>query len=208
MNRASVGQAGAIMDLVTHIKVDRARQRRKRPHIRDLLVTVSCIVKANGLDIDFLGLIQDSENLLSRIRTGPNQVKTKPVFEFPPFSLVSEKDFELALEIVGRLDNPYLKYAHSPEEMLLSAPLFRADPDLMADVLLIYDLETLLLRAWAKEEVGHLERGLENSTEMPVRPEDGEEAEDREPNPGFLKQRKEQLLNFIAKVDTRESKPR
>jgi hypothetical protein len=150
------------MDLAQNIRSDRARQKRKQPHARKLFNTVSCIVKEYKLGEDFLKLLDNTNGYFPQKRIELNQVKGKKVLELPPFSLVSQDEYRIAMAITGKLDNPYLQFAHSPEEMLLSAPLYEANPSLTSQDLLLHDFETLLLCQCAKEELTDLEKRLGN----------------------------------------------
>jgi hypothetical protein len=163
------------MDLRQEIRSDRARQRKKQARRREVFNTVSSIVRAYGLDDNFLKLLDNSSNYHPQMKTELTEVKIKKVFELPPFSLVSQREYRLAMTIAGSLDNPYLPFAHSPEEILLSAPLYEANPSLRSEDLMRYDFETLLLCQRAKVELLDLEKRIK------------------------------QLQTFIAKVENRES---
>jgi hypothetical protein len=163
------------MDLLQNIRCDRARQKRKQPYKRGVFNTVSCIVKGYGLGENFLKMLHKTEDYGVRKSMEFVEVKAKKKFEFPPFCLVSKEEYRLAMTIAGQLNNPYLQFARSPEEMLLSAPLYAANPSLGSDDLLRYDFETLLLCQRAKEELADLEK------------------------------RVKQLQTFIAKVENTES---
>ena len=123
--------------------------------------TISCIVKGYGLSEDFLELLGKTEDYPSRKGMEFAEVKAKKKYEFPPFCLVSKEEYRLAMTITGQLDNPYLQFARSPEEILLSAPLYKANPSLSCDDLLRYDFETLLLCQRAKEELASLEKRVQ-----------------------------------------------
>jgi hypothetical protein len=148
------------MDLAHNVRSDRARQKRKQPHTRKVFNTVSCIVKEYKLDEGFLKLIDNTDGYFPQRRMELHQVKGKKVLELPLFSLVSQDEYRIAMAITGKLDNPYLQFAHSPEEMLLSKPLYEANPSLTSQDLLRYDFETLLLCRRAKEELADLEKRL------------------------------------------------
>ena len=163
------------MDLLQNIKSDRVRQRKKQPYKRELFNTISCIVKGYGLSQDFLELLGKTEDYPSRKGMEFAEVKAKKKYEFPPFCLVSKEQYRLAMTIAAQLNNPYLQFARSPEEILLSAPLYEANPSLGLDDLLRYDFETLLLCQRAKDELAGLEK------------------------------RVKQLQTFIAKVENTES---
>jgi hypothetical protein len=146
------------MDLLQNIKSDRIRQRKKQPYKREVFNTISGIVKGYGLSEDFLELLGKTEDYPSRKSMEFTAVKAKKKFEFAPFCLVSKEEYRLAMTIAGQINNPYLQFARSPEEMLLSAPLYAANPSLGLDDLLRYDFETLLLCQRAKEELAGLEK--------------------------------------------------
>jgi hypothetical protein len=150
------------MDLAQSIRSGRARQKRKQDRARKVFNTVSCIVRGYKLGEDFLESLENTDSYFSKRRIEPDQVKGKKVLELPPFSLVSQDEYRIIMAIIGKLDNPYLQFAHSPEEMLLSTPLYEANPSLTSQDLLHYDFETLLLSRCGKEELSELENRLGN----------------------------------------------
>jgi hypothetical protein len=189
------------MDLLQSIRSHRARQRRKTPHIRGVFDAVCGIVKEYGLRGEFLSLLNKTEGPRSRQEMDFTQTKAKKLMELPPFSLVSEEEFRLAMTIVGKLDNPYLQFAHSPEEILLSAPLYEANPLLTSADLLRHDFETLLLCQFAKKELADLERGLEALIKTGRRGEEMEESGGEGSHPRSPRVRIKQLQTFIANVE-------
>jgi hypothetical protein len=190
------------MDLLQSIRSHRARQRRKTPHIRGVFDAVCGIVKEYGLRGEFLNLLNKTEAPRSRQEMDFTQAKAKKLMEFPPFSLVSEEEFRLAMTIVGKLDNPYLQFAHSPEEILLSAPLYEANPLLTSADLLRHDFETLLLCQYAKKELADLERGLEALIKAGRRGEEMEVSGGDGSHPRSLRVRIKQLQTFISNVES------
>jgi hypothetical protein len=195
------------MDLLQTIRKDRALQRRRRPLGRDAFKTVSCIVKAYGLDGNFLEMLDRTDDHPSTDSMKITQVKAKKVLELPPFSLVSEEEYRLAMSIAARLDNPYLQFAHSPEELLLSVPLYEANPSLESEDLLRLDYETLLLCQRAKEELTALEQQTGNSSLTIDQVGETEESGDKGSHLNLLRERIKQLRAFIAKVEKRERQP-
>lgn len=106
------------MDLRGKIKRDR-KQRLTRKGVRgDAFLTVSSIIKAYGLNEDYLQSVRWRPEALQRSIPGTAQLKMKRAFEIPPFS----------------------------EEVLLSGPLYSAKPSLGAEELLHHDFETLSTR--------------------------------------------------------------
>ena len=168
---------------------------------------MSSIVEEYGLDESFLELIGKADHCASRKSKGPLEIKEKKVFEPPPFPLVSEEKYKLVVNIVRRLNNPYLLFAHSPEELLLSAPLHKANPSLIPDNLLRYDFETLLLYRHAKIELAELEKRFQDFSDTASRFKELEEYSDAESHPGFLRERIMQLQGFVAKIENADSQP-
>jgi hypothetical protein len=195
------------LDLLENIRSNRTRQRRKQPYRRDVFNTVSFIVKEYGLGENFLKRLNKAESYLSQKTMKLSEVKTKKLFEPPPFSLVSQEDYRLAVTIVGKLDNPYLPFAHSPEEILLSAPLYKANPSLRSEDLLRCDFETLLLCQRAKEELADLEKRLGSINGTVGQGKEMEEYRGERSQVSFLQERIKQLQAFIAKVENTESQP-
>jgi hypothetical protein len=195
------------MDLVQNIRSDRARQRTKQPHKREVLNTVSCIIKWYGLSENFLELLDKTEDYLSQKMMELTAVKAKRAFELPPFSLVSQEEYRLAMTITGKLDNPYLQFAHSPEEILLSAPLYEANPRLRSHDLMRYDFETLLLCQRAEEELADLEKRLGNINGTVNQGKEMEKCRGERSHLSFLKERIKKLRTFIVKVENTEFQP-
>ena len=146
------------MDLLQNIRSDRVRQRKKQPHKREVFNTISCIVKGYGLGENFLKLLNKTEDYGVRNSVEFAAVRAKKEFACPPFCLVSEAEYRVAMTIVSKLDNPYLQFVHSPEEILLSAPLYQANPSFSPRDLMRSDFEALLLCQRAKEELADLEK--------------------------------------------------
>jgi hypothetical protein len=189
------------MNLLKEIRNDRVRQRRKQPHERKVFNTVSCIVKEYGLSENFLRLLNQTVDLLSQKRVEFYNIKTKKVAEFPPFSLLSKEEYEVAMAIVGKIDNPYLPFAHSPEEMLLSLPLYEANPLLRPDHLLRHHFETLFQCQRAKEELADLERRMRNLDGTVAQGSGVEETRGEPSQWSSLPERMKQLRTFITKVE-------
>jgi len=56
------------------------------------------------------------------------------------------------MAIIQKIDNPYLQFAQSLEEMLLCQLLYRLNPALSHEQLMQYHFETLVLEERAKTE--------------------------------------------------------
>ena len=56
------------------------------------------------------------------------------------------------MAIIQKIDNSYLQFVQSPEEMLLCQPLYRLNPALSHEQLMQYHFKTLFLNERAKAE--------------------------------------------------------
>jgi hypothetical protein len=146
------------MDLLKDIKVHRARQRKRQSFERKVDNTVGCIVKAYGLGRGFLKRLDGMEDQPSPKVRKPLEVKVKTPLDLPPYLLLSREEYELVVTILSKLNNPYLLFARTPEEMLLSSYLYESNPSLESRQLLRHDFETLLLCEGTKKELAALER--------------------------------------------------
>ena len=66
------------------------------------------------------------------------------------FALATKDEYAITMSIIDKVDNAYLKFANSPEEILLCGPLYRLNPSLTNQKLMRYHFETLLLHERAK----------------------------------------------------------
>jgi len=118
---------------------------------------VSGLVKKHGLTEDFLAELQNPEGFFLERKTEFGRARKKPAFDFSLFSLSGEEHYRLAMEIIHRVNNPYLEYAHAPEEIALSKPLYDLNPSVGVERLKRYHFETLLQHERAKKELKDLE---------------------------------------------------
>jgi hypothetical protein len=192
------------VDLLRNIRSDRVRHRKKQPYGSGVFRTVSAIVKEYGLDESFLKLLDYPEAFLARQGMEPREFKTKRGGDFPPFVLISKAEYQLAMTIAEKLDNAYLQFARSPEEMILSATLYAANPSLRPRDLLRHDFETLLLCERAREELSGLERRLRSLDGTVGRDREEEECRGEGSQSNALRERINQLQTFVAKVENTE----
>jgi hypothetical protein len=124
------------MTLLEHLKTHRARQKGKNPLPETVFAVVALLVQ---------------QFALTSIPTGKSprdrKVQTPRPARLSLFPLLSLAQFRLTQEIIARFDNPYLFYARSPEDVKISLLLYRANPDLPAEILQEYSLSAL----WAGE---------------------------------------------------------
>jgi hypothetical protein len=152
------------MSLLQAFKSERAGKREKRSLERTAFAIIQGIVTAYGLQEDFLArLAEPPEEVLPDCARRP-ELEKEP-FAAPLFPLATAAEYRLTLAILEKINNPYLKYVHSPEEILLSLPLFRRNPALTPDKLTRCHFRTLLWQEIAKERVkeqcatDHMNRG-------------------------------------------------
>jgi hypothetical protein len=138
------------MDLLKHIKNNRAKQNQKKPIKHDVFNQISSIVRQYGLKENFLDIFDTVENHFTVKRLGVFRIRVKKPGITSIFSLVEKEEYDLTRSIIHKADNPYLVYAHSPEEILWCKSLYRLNPALSAEKLRRYHFETLFLHECAK----------------------------------------------------------
>ncbi len=203
-NRDRGEQRTVSMDIRQDIRLDRARQKRKRPCQSSAFHTVGCIVKGYRLGEDFLKRLDAPEGGHLGQKTEFTEVKSKTAFEVPPFCLVSQEQYGLVMAIVAKLDNPYLAFARSPEEMLRSAPLYAANPSLEPRDLLHFDFETLLRLERAQEELVELLTRYPNAGGTISKGRREVDGQGEPPRLQNLQDRIEQLRAFVARAERTE----
>ncbi len=138
------------MDLLKTIKRKRAKQKRKQPIRRDVFNQICSLVKQYDLKESFLSVLDIVEDDLPGENLQINRVRLKTPLESALFSLATKDEYSLTMTIIDKVDNAYLKFANSPEEILLCGPLYRLNPSLTNHKLRRYHFETLLLHEYAK----------------------------------------------------------
>ncbi|UCF03301.1 MAG: hypothetical protein JSV14_06590 [Deltaproteobacteria bacterium] len=189
------------MDLLQKIKSERAQSKKKRPFKRTLFDKVNCLVRTYGLEVSFLSRLEVPEDYLSEANVEFAQLRKKKPIEFPLFSLAAEREYRLATAIMNKVDNPYLEFAQSPEEIAISKTLFDLNPSLGADQLVRYHFETLLLCERAKKEMKDLAKQANDSQRRKGAGSARESLGDEGSLPDSLEQRIEQLQSFVEKVE-------
>ena len=140
------------MDLLKDIKRKRAKQRQKKPIKRDAFNQIGGLVRQYGLEKSFLDAFDEVEDYLFTKNLKFTRIRLKVPVESPLFSLVTKEEYFLTMSIIKKVDCPYLRFAHSPEEVLLCKPLYRQNPSLAPDKLMRYHFETLLLHERTKRD--------------------------------------------------------
>lgn len=138
------------MDLLKDIKRKRAKQRQKKPIKRDAFNQISGLVRQYGLEKSFLDALDEVEDYLFTKNSKFIRIRLKVPVESPIFSLVTKEEYFLTMSIIKKVDSPYLRFAHSAEEVLLCKPLYHLNPSLAPEKLMRYHFETLYLHERAK----------------------------------------------------------
>jgi len=135
----------SVMDLLKHIKSERAQKRIKQPFRRALFDRINGLVRKYGLGESFLRRLDNFTDHLLRENLKFDRVRPKGHFEPPLFSLSTKEEYRVTMAIISKVNNPYLHFVNSPDEILLCGPLFRRNPSLGPDKLGRYHFETLLI---------------------------------------------------------------
>jgi hypothetical protein len=189
------------MDLLEKIKSERAQSKRKRPFKRTLFDKVTGIVRTYSLEVSFLSILEVPEDYLSEANVESAQLRKKRPIEFPLFSLSAEEEYRLTTAIMNKVNNPYLEFAQSPDEIAISKTLFDLNPSLGADTLERYHFETLLLCERAKKEMEDLLQQTKDRRRQEVTGSAKKSLGDGGSMPDSLENRIEQLQSFIARVE-------
>ena len=144
------------VDLVKQIKSARVQKKVKQPVRRGLFERIGGLVKQYSLGENFLRKLDNIAEGWPRQNLKFDRGRAKEHFEPPLFSLLTEEEYRVTMEIMKKVNNPYLQFANSPDEILLCGPFFSRNPSLEPDQLARYHFEALLLRELANEDV----RGL------------------------------------------------
>jgi len=146
------------MDLLKDIKQKRAKQKQKKPFRRNAFHQICCIVKQYGLDNNFLSIIDNVDDYVSRESLNFPRIRVKAQVENHLFPLATKDEYMLTMSIISKINNPYLKFVHSPEEIIWCETLYRLNPLIDSKKLIRYHFETLYLHEHAKaygNEVPH-----------------------------------------------------
>ena len=186
------------MEILEQIKTDRAQKKKKQPFSPTLFDRISGLVKEYRLRESFLEKLESPADFLLEKEAQFARVRKKQPFMIPLFSLTAQQEYVLTLAIIEKVDNPYLEFAHSPEEIALSNLLFDLNPALGAENLDRYHFETLILYEQAKTTVKELGKDMGRK----VSPGAEEESIEKERLPDDSpEKRMVRLQNFIAQVE-------
>jgi len=133
------------MDLKDSLRRDRVREREKEPFLPSLFVHVGGLVRRHGLGAAFCRLVGEMTPEKTEILARTSQSEAKARYEPPLFFLATPEEYQVIQTILTRLDNPYLAWAASPEEILLSPPLWARRPGLPSEALSAHHFAALLV---------------------------------------------------------------
>jgi hypothetical protein len=188
------------MDLLKYIRNDRVQRKEKKLFQPTLFARVSALVDKYELTENFLAKLENPEGFFLEQTTEVTRIRKKEPFDFPLFSLCSEQQYRLAMEIIHRINNPYLEHASAPEEIALSKPLYDLNRSVGIDRLKRYHFETLIQYELSSRECKDLERKVATLRQK-LSVESSSEAQQRGLSTlSSLVKRMELLQTFIARV--------
>ena len=126
------------MDLKDSIIRERARVSGKAPLPPSLFSHIGGLVRRHRLGETFCRLLASMTSKGAETLARACRNEGKPPYEAPLFFLATPDEYQVIQQILAEPDNPYLAWARSPEEILLSLPLWQRRPGL--------DQETLATR--------------------------------------------------------------
>jgi hypothetical protein len=130
------------MALIRHIKTERGQKKRKSPFRRQTFALISALVKDYGLGEEFLSRLANFTDDL--LKESLEYGRPKNQLALPLFCLGTEEQYQVTRTIMTKVNNPYLPFARSPEEILLCRPLYELNSAIEPDILARYHFATLL----------------------------------------------------------------
>jgi hypothetical protein len=123
------------MNLKESLRRERARGQEKLPLPPALFSHIGGLVRRYNLGEHFAQLMASFTGTGASLLARRLQAELKPPYEVPLFFLATPAEYHLIQRLITALDNPYLAHAHSPEEILLSRPLWQRQPGLAPELL-------------------------------------------------------------------------
>ena len=193
------------MDLLEHIRHKRTRKRKKQIFEREVFTQISAMVRWYGLDESFLKKLDNVEDYPSVEKMDFIRIKTKKPFDFPLFSLSSRDEYDLTRAILRKMNNSYVSFAHSPEEILLSGILYRMNAELRPEELRRYDFETLLMVEHAKKVLKDSGNQAAKISKTIATDCETKNIENKKSPCGTLTEHIKMFHNFITKIESTAS---
>ncbi len=136
------------MDLKDSLRRDRIQGKEKEPFPRSLFAHVGGLVRHHRLGEQFCEMINQMTATKIEDLVRSNQDTHKNLYEPPLFFLATPEEYRAIKEILAEADNPYLAWAASPEEIVLSGPLFTRCPELAPEALATRHFAALFFRSF------------------------------------------------------------
>lgn len=133
---AALGRGGPMVRGKNVSLRDSIQKRRERSKTRevfepDAFTCVAAILEAFGLSGEtFLRLLDEEPVSRTVARALAREGPRKTVVSLPLFALVDPPEFPPLETILSRVQCPYLRWAASPEDVLLSRPLYALHPSI------------------------------------------------------------------------------
>ena len=118
------------MDLKETWRRERLRGREKEPFSPSRFSHVGGLVRRHQLGEEFCRFLGAMTTVSAEKLARDCQSGTKAPYEPPLFFLATPEEYAVIQKILSSLDNPYLAWAHGPEEILLSQFLWQRRPGL------------------------------------------------------------------------------
>jgi hypothetical protein len=141
-------------ELLRQLKRERHQRKAPQPFQRSLFVRIHTLVQQYGLKEDFLSKIDKFTDNLPLSKLSSESAMVKADLQLPLFALATPEKYRLTMAIIEKVDNPFIYFANSPEEILLCTPLFRRHPHLEPDSLAAHHFQTLLSSDLAGDKPG------------------------------------------------------
>ncbi len=149
--------------LINQIKRE-LRVKKREPFRPSAFSVVKMIAEEYGLVESFF----EKPVSLPRIKAPgsfmQSRLKAKKKLQIPPFVLADREQYLLAMKIVDTFVNPYLPFARSPDEIVLSEHLYSLNPSIRPELLEKSHFESLFLVESAKKQVETLSSAVKNMT--------------------------------------------
>lgn len=121
------------------------KDKKEKEKFRGLTFSrINAIVKEYQLGKEFIEKID--RFLENPFIEGVFPARAKKNFDPPVFFLSDEEHYRITKEIMKKLQNPYLAYSNSPDEILLSVVLYRLNPCIEESELSKFHFEVLIKR--------------------------------------------------------------
>ncbi len=141
------------MKLTDRIRRDHSRKKTKLPRLQTAYAAVAAITNKYGLSEHFAEKLGNVPEVPHGAGFTAGPIKEKPGLDAAPFILSDPRQYYAVRHIEKAAENPYLAYAKSPEEIMLSIYLFAINPRIRPELLRSRHFEVLILAEAAKNRL-------------------------------------------------------